>query len=40
MCSSNAYSLAGVALGLGLKGKLGHAWVSAWVHIGGDQGKA
>ena len=38
LCSSIPYSSAGVGLGsgLGLTGKLGRAWVGAWVHGGCD----
>ena len=31
LCVGDAYRLGGVKLGLGLMGKLGHAWVGAWV---------
>ena len=31
LCSAIPYSSAGVRLGLGMAGKLGHARVSAWV---------
>ena len=34
-CSPNGYRLGGVKFGFWLTGKLGRAWVVAWVH-GGD----
>ena len=34
-CSRDTPRLGGVKMGLGLTGKLGHAWVGAWVVHGG-----
>ena len=33
-CSLNAYRLGGLKMGLGLTGKLGRAWVGAWMVSG------